>query len=183
MQEKISVKIFSIAEIMGNDDVGVITLIDETGKRMLSIVCDAIIKHEIHLRLSNDKSCNTMLPEILANILKNQVGYNFEIIINDIIDGEYRAMIVNTDTAQPLSMRATDAVLLHLASKVPLYVTNALMRRQGVPFVPGSHSMPIPFNVLTDKMLREAMDYAVEHENYEMASKFRDELKKRNNPF
>lgn len=172
-------KLLAIAEIMGNPEVGIISLVDEAEKRMIAIVCDVQMKQELHLRLSRNKVCNTMLPEILVNILKNQVGYNFEIIINDIIDGEYKAMIVNTDTAQPLSMRASDAVLLHLISKVPLYVNAQLMKRQGMPYVPGSPAMALPFNVLTDKMLKEAMDYAVEHENYEMASKFRDELKKR----
>lgn len=172
-------KLLAIAEIMGNPEVGIITLVDEAEKQMIAIVCDVQMKQELHLRLSRNKVCNTMLPEILVNILKNQVGYNFEIIINDVVDGEYRAMIVNTDTAQPLSMRASDAVLLHLISKVPLYVNLQLMKRQGMPYVPGSPAMALPFNVLTDKMLKEAMDYAVEHENYEMASKFRDELKKR----
>lgn len=179
MQEKVKVKILGIAEIMGNPEVGVISLVDEAEKKMLAIVCDIQIKQELHLRLSRNKVCKTMLPEILVNILQNQVGYNFELVINDIIDGEYKAMLVNTDTAQPLSMRASDAVLLHVISKAPLYFTRQLMQRQAVPYVAGSPSMALPFNVLTDKMLREAMDYAVKHENYEMASKFRDELKKR----
>lgn len=179
MQEKTQLKLLSIAEIMGNRDVGIISLVDEAEKLMMAIVCDEQMKQELHLRLSRNKVCKTMLPEVLVNILKNQVGYNFELIINDIIDGEYKAMLVNTDTGQPLSMRASDAVLLHLVSKVPLYVTDQLLKRQSMPYVSGSPSMALPFNVLTDKMLREAMNYAVEHENYEMASKFRDELKKR----
>lgn len=179
MQDKVKLHLLSIAEIMGNTEVGIISLVDEREKRLIAILCDRQMKQELHLRLSHNKVCNTMLPEILVNVLKNQVGYNFEIIINDIIDGEYKAMLVNTDTAQPLSMRASDAVLLHLISKVPLYATEQLVYRQGIPYVPGSPSMALPYNVLTDKMLREAMDYAAEHENYEMASKFRDELKKR----
>lgn len=179
MQEKVQLKLLSIAEIMGNRDIGIISLVDEAEKQMMAIVCDTQMKQEIHLRLSRNKVCKTMLPEILVNILQNQVGYSFELIINDIIDGEYKAMLVNAETGQPLSMRASDAILLHLISKVPLYVTKQLLQRQAIPYVPGSPSMALPFNVLTDKMLREAMDYAVKHENYEMASKFRDELKKR----
>ncbi len=179
MQDQVKLKLLSIAEIMGNSEVGIITLVDEEEKHIMAMVCDVQMKQELHLRLSRNKVCNTMLPEILVNVLKTQVGYNFEIVINDIVDGEYRAMLVNTDTGQPLSMRASDAVLLHLISKAPLYVSTTLFRRQAMPYIPGSPSMALPFNVLTDKMLQEAMDYAVEHENYEMASKFRDELKKR----
>lgn len=179
MQDLVKMKILAIAEIMGNADVGVISLIDESEQRMLGIICDKLMKQELHLRLSRSKVCNTMLPEILVNVLKNQIGYQFEIIINDIIDGEYKAMLINSETRQPLSMRACDAVLLHAVSDVPLYVTAQLLKRQAMPYVPGSTAMALPVNVLTDNMLQDAMEYAVEHENYEMATRFRDELKHR----
>lgn len=179
MQDLVKMKILAIAEIMGNTEVGVISLIDEPEQRMLGVICDKQMKHELHLRLTRNKVCRTMLPEVLVNILKNQVGYQFEIVINEIIDGEYKAMLINSETRQPLSMRACDAVLLHAVSDVPLYVTAQLLKRQAMPYVPGSTAMALPVNVLTDNMLHDAMDYAVEHENYEMASKFRDELKNR----
>lgn len=179
MQNKVNLSILAVGEIVGNSEIGIISLVNDSKTVVMGIVCDKLMMRELHLRLAKKKECNTMLPELLVNVLQNQVGYNFEILINDIIDGEYKAMFINSDTGQVLSLRAADAVLLHIISDVPIYVTANILRRQGMPYVEGSAAMALPINVLTDKMLNEAMEHAVDTENYEMASKFRDELKKR----
>lgn len=178
MQDKIKLEFHSVGEIVGNKEVGVITLIDATHSRCIAIVCDDLIKKQIHMRLTKQKLCNTMIPEVLSNILMNQAGFHFEIIINDIVDGVYRAMLVNTDTYQPISMRASDAVLLHAATKIPIYATMQLMQRQSVPLQMGA-GIALPYNALSDDMLRDAMKAAVETERYEVASTIRDELKRR----
>lgn len=179
MLDKVQLKVQSVSEILGNPEIGIVVLhtVDET--MQLAIVCDAVIKQELYMRLSKQKECNTMLPEVMYNILANQVGYNFEILINDVIDGIYRAMIVNTDTLQPISLRAADAILLHLISKNPIYITKQLIQRQGVPVMKGSPVMSLPYNALSDKMLKDALKAAIDDEKYEMASTLRDELKKR----
>lgn len=179
MLEKIQIKVKAVSEIIGNPEVGIIIVTDNEERMQLAVVCDDIMKREMHLRLSREKKCNTMLPEILINILRQQDSLHYEIILNDIADGEYRAMLVNTETYQPVSMRASDAILLHVISHVPLYATIQLMKRQAVPVIPGSPSMALPYNALTDKMLQDALKKAVELEKYEMASTIRDELKKR----
>ena len=88
-------------------------------------------------------------------------------------------MLVNTETYQPLSMRASDAILLHVISHIPLFASLQLMKRQAVPVMPGTAAMAIPYNALTDKMLEDALKKAIELERYEMASTIRDELKRR----
>ena len=179
MQAIIELKVFAVSEIIGNHDVGIIMLSDKGATMQIAVVCDKLMKEEIGLRLSKQKICNTLLPEVLVNVLKNQVGYSFELIINDIVDGVYRAMLINSETRQSLSLRASDAILLHLISDAPIYATNTLMQRQAVPVVPGSPSMALPYNALSDDMLREALKSAVEQEKYEMSSTIRDELKRR----
>ena len=179
MLEKIQIKVRAVSEIIGNQDVGIIIVTDNEETMQIAIVCDDIMKREIHRRLSHEKICNTMLPETLVNILRQQDRLHYEIIINDISDGDYRAMLVNTETYQPLSMRASDAILLHVISHIPLFATLQLMKRQAVPVMPGTAAMAIPYNALTDKMLEEALEKAIELERYEMASTIRDELKRR----
>lgn len=179
MLDKVQLKLMSLSEILGNPDVGILMLSDMDEKTQLPIVCDAAIRDDIRRRLAKDKVCNTMLPEILTNILVHQYGFHFEVVINDVIDGVYRAMVVNTDTYEPISIRATDAILLHVISKCPLYATTGLLQRQSIPLVKGSPTMALPYNILSDRMLHDAMRAAVDAERYEMASTIRDELKKR----
>lgn len=182
MQDTVELKLHSLAEIVGNPDVGVIVLQDKAGANQISVLCDKLMKDELQLRLSKKKVCNTMLPEILVNILRVNVGLRYELVINDIIDGVYRAMIIDTDTYQPLSLRAADAVMLHCISKIPLYATTQLMKRQALPVNPLTPAMALPYNALTDKMLTKALEAAVSMEKYELASIIRDELRKREKP-
>ena len=169
----------AVSAIIGNPEVGVIVLCDEKETVQIAIVCDGLMRQEFMLRLSKEKVCNTLLPEVLVNVLTTQVDFKFEIVINDIIDGVYKAMLINTETYQPLSLRASDAVLLHHISKAPLYATTQLLKRQAVPILKGTQSMALPYNALSDDMLLDAMQRAVEVEQYEAASTIRDELKKR----
>lgn len=178
MQSLIELKIFAVSEIIGNTDVAIIAMYNKEKTMQLGVLCDSLMKEELHLRLSRQKVCNTMLPEVLVNILKNQIGYTFQIVINDISDGVYRAMIISDDGHQTLSLRASDAILLHLIAHVPIYATESLMRRQAMP-ITGTIGVSLPYNALSDKMLQDAMQSAIELEKYEMASTLRDELKRR----
>lgn len=179
MQEKTKLRIRAISDIMGNPEVGIIVLTDNQRQRQIAVVCDRLVKQELSLRLAKKQECNTMLPEVLTQILTGQYGFRPEVVINDIVDGIYRAMIVNTDTGQPMSVRAADGILLHVIARVPLYATLDIMRKQSVPLLPNSPAMSLPYNALSENMLRSAMQSAVSTEHYEAASLIRDELRKR----
>lgn len=180
MLDKIRLKLLGSADIVGNAEIGIINLIDEDEKRMLPIVCDRQTKNLFHKRLTHPEKCKDMLPEVLIDIITNQLGLSYHIIISEIKGGEYFANIVSDDNYEKLPMRAPDAVLYHVISQAPIFVDATLFNTQSVPYVPGSPAMAIPYNILTDKMLIDAMNHAVETENYEMASRFRDELRSRN---
>ena len=53
------------------------------------------------------------------------------------------------------------------------------MDRQASPWKPNALSVAMPVNVIDGKVLRSLLDDAVRAENYELASKIRDELKSR----
>ena len=179
MLDTVELKFHSICEIVGNEDVGIIVLFDKTESQQIAIVCDKLVVQELQMRVMKKKECNTMLPETLVNLMKQRIEMHYELVINDVIDGTYRAMLIDTDTYQPLSMRAADAVLLHQIAGIPLYATRQLMKRQAIPVLPGTPSMALPYNALNDDMLREALTACVHMEKYETASVIRDELKKR----
>ena len=120
-----------------------------------------------------------MLPEVLWQAMSTQTDMHFEIIINDLIDGQYRAMLYNVDTLEQISIRASDAALLSYISGIPLYVEWGLMQKQSVDYYEESKSLSIPVNAISDEMLKSALDKAIKDENYEMASHLRDEINRR----
>ena len=54
-----------------------------------------------------------------------------------------------------------------------------LFKRQSVVCGSTKNKLAVPINTLTLKMLKKALDKAIEEENYELASLLRDELKHR----
>ena len=104
---------------------------------------------------------------------------HFEILINDLIDEQYRAILYNTETLEPVSIRACDAVLMSHIGHVPLFIEERLMEKQSVPYYKKSTGIAMPLNALSHSLLKEALDKAVEDENYELASHLRDEMLRR----
>lgn len=168
-----------ISEILEGPELALIVLTDQMKERQISIVCDKHMEYQFGLRLSKQIRTDRLLPEVLTNVAKTQGGMRFEILISDVIDGEYRCMLVNETTFESVPMRASDAILFAMVSNSPIYIEYNLMMRQSVRYSADPHGMAIPINALSDSMLKQALDKAVANENYELASSLRDEIKKR----
>jgi len=177
---KIKLIFQGISEIIEGPELAIIILTDEAKERQLSIVCDKHMEYQFGLRMSKTAlKTERLLPEVLTNVVKNQGGMRFEILISDVIDGEYRCMLVNETTFESLPMRASDAILFANISNSPIYIEYNLMMRQSVRYSANPNGMALPINSLSDEMLRQALDKAVADENYELASNLRDEMNRR----
>lgn len=169
-----------VSEIVGSEDVGLIILTDEAEKHQISISCDRNILYQFGLRMRYKKQLNGLLPETLWSIISaNHDKSRFEIIINDLINGQFRALFCNLDTLEQVSMRACDAVLLHYISKIPICIETGLMQAQYIDYHEKSHSIPLPINAISNEILKDALNKAIETENYELASNLRDEIHRR----
>ena len=169
-----------VSEIVGTEDLGLLILTDEAKVRQITIVCDKAMAVQLELRVKNVPITKIMLPEVLCGLLRSNTDMNFEIIIDDIVDGQYRTILYNKATLEPMVVRASDAVLLSLVGNIPLYIETGLMRRQSVMYRENSKGVSLPVNTISDKMLQAALDKAIADENYELASHLRDEKKRRN---
>ncbi|MBR5657276.1 MAG: bifunctional nuclease family protein [Prevotella sp.] len=176
---KVRLTIKGVSEIVGTEEIGLIMLVDESLSRQLTIPCDKQMLSQFRLRIGKAPVVGRMLPEVLWHVISMQTDLHFEIIINDLIDGQYRALLYNTETLEPISMRASDAALLSYISNIPLYVEWGLMQKQSVDYYEKAKGLSIPVNTVSDEMLQSALDKAIKEENYEMASHLRDELNRR----
>ena len=116
-----------------------------------------------------------MLPEVLVRLLPSDL----EMLIVGVYEGQYQVMLVDTATGNSLRIRMSDAILLSIISKIPLYIESRLMRRQSMAFDENATGVAIPINSMETDRLRIALKNAVEEENYELASQLRDEIKRR----
>ena len=108
------------------------------------------------------------------------MSFNFELIIDNIVDGQYRTVVYNKETMESLLIRASDAVLLSIVANIPLYIEAGLMQRQSVIYKENARGVSLPVNTISDEMLQAALDKAIADENYELASHLRDEKRRRN---
>ena len=179
MMERIRLKFKSISEIVGSDEIGLLILTDEAETRQLAVPCDKAMLREFGLRLNHASVVGRLLPEVLWHVVAMQTDLQFEVLITDIIEGQYRALLVNTDTQEPVAIRMSDAVLLAYIAHLPIFIDAELMAKQSVPYDGSARGVAIPVNTISTEMLKEALERAIEEEKYELASHLRDELRRR----
>lgn len=167
------------SEIVGTTDIGLLILVDELRQNQLTIPCDKSLLDQFELRINRAPIVSKLLPEALWNVISSQTDLRFEIVIDHIIDGQYHAILYNSETLQPVAMRASDAVLLAYLAKIPLYAEDKLMRSQSMPYNSNTPDVSLPVNTVDDAMLQEALDKAIKDEDYELASSLRDEILRR----
>ena len=103
-----------------------------------------------------------------------------EIAIEGLDDGVYITYLVNNTTGKRVRIKASEAVYLSLISDVPIFIDRELMKTQSVRHKDvSSSSMSLPVNAVSMEMLQTALDNAINDENYELASRLRDEIRNR----
>ena len=178
MKERLIFK--GVSEIVGTENLGLLILTDVAKERQITIVCDKAMAVQLELRLKKIPITRIMLPEVLFGLLREHSESNYELVIDDIIDGQYRTVLYDKDTMKMTLIRASDAVLLSIVGDIPLYMETGLMRRQSVAYRENSRGVSLPVNTISDEMLQSALDKAIADENYELASHLRDEKERRN---
>ena len=168
-----------VSDIVAADDVGLLMLTTEDMSRQISIICDHAMVYQFGLRTAKAEITPKLLPEVLWQVVTRNVELRFQIVINDLIDGQYRTLLYMPDILQAIPVRASDGVLLAVIADLPIFIEEKLLMRQGVPYKEGNVGVAVPVNVITDEMLAKALQQAVEDEDYEKASQIRDELKRR----
>lgn len=179
MSNKTELIFKGLSEIVGSSELYLLVLTDTNQTRQVTIVCDKLTFMQIDMRKNLPKLSRTFLPEVLCRLLSINDEMDCEIIINNVVEGQYKAFVFDRNHLDMIPIRMSDAVLLSMISDIRLFIDNQLFARQSVPFNPNSNGVSIPINTLSLKMLEEALAKAVEAEDYEMASRLRDEIRSR----
>lgn len=173
---RILLRFENLQQITGSEELSVILLTDSARQRVLTVVCDAEMTHQLLIRLhGRSEHTRTMLPETLLQFMPSR----YEMMIVGIYDGQYQVMLMDVENGNSVRIRTSDAVLLSIISHIPLYIEERLMARQSVPFDEHATGVSVPINSMDTQRLKVALRNAVEEENYELASQIRDEINRR----
>ena len=177
--DRIKLKLMGISDVVGIDDISLLSLVDEAEERQLIVSCDKMMGRQIQLRMMDKPGLEHLYPEVMTKMLLAQSSQQMEVMIYDLREGTYRTEVIDTLTGKKYPIRCSDGIFFSLLMDCPLFASRSVMLKQAANYHPGSAKVALPINVISDKMLRFSLDKAIEMEDYEMASNLRDELKKR----
>ena len=181
MTPRIRLLFKSASEIVGSPDIGLLVLTDSAELRQVVLPCDKHTLNEFSLRIDRTPLVDRLLPEALWNVLQWQTDLRLEVHIDSLKDGKYQAVLSNEDTTDMVPISVTQGILLSHVSRgdIPVMMAESLFMRQSTVYDRNSIGVSLPVNTISDEMLQNALDKAINSENYEMASHLRDEINRR----
>jgi bifunctional DNase/RNase len=192
--ELIQLDIIGLSNSQTQSGAFALVLAELTGKRRLPIVIGSFEAKAIAIALDTEyKSQRPITHDLFKNLC---VGYDIKvkkIIISSInVDGIFSSIIHLEDKdGKQINMdsRTSDAVAIAVRFNAPIFTYEAIMAESGIlldkdiidPRTENS-DLKTTSNIFaseSDKSLLENLEKAISNEDYELASKIRDEIQKR----
>lgn len=169
----------SVSEILGIKDVALVSLVNATETRQIVVSCELEMRDLIMKYMTDRPETQMLFPSVVNDILATRDKSSLEVRINGVIDGVYQTEIYDRLTQKSFPIRCSDGIFMSVACKLHIYASAKVMRLHSIPYVTGATKVGLPLSVLSEKLLKNSLQMAIETENYEMASNLRDELNKR----
>jgi len=163
------------------------------GKMRLPIIIGGFEAQAIAIELEKMKPARPLTHDLFKRFADEFDITIQEVIINRFEDGIFYSLLVckKGDETIYIDSRTSDAVALALRFGSPIYANKAVIDEAGIHMdedEAGKETSDViedeiasPYEDLSLKELEEALKKAVEEENYEEASKIRDEIKRKKN--
>ena len=100
MSNKTELIFKGLSEIVGSSDLYLLVLTDTNQTRQVTIVCDKLTFMQIDMRKNLPKLSRTFLPEVLCRLLNINDEMDCEIIINNVVEGQYKAFVFDRKRSQ-----------------------------------------------------------------------------------
>jgi bifunctional DNase/RNase len=190
--DKIKLNIIGISSSQTQAGAYALILAEADGKRRLPIIIGGFEAQAIAIELEKMKPPRPLTHDLFISFSHAHNIDIKEVLINKFSEGIFFAELITWDgkTQKQIDARTSDAVALSLRFKCPIYTTPEVMNEAGIVmedlvpedeenFPPQQKSSEQPLSNKTSRELEKMLKEAVSTENYEMASRIRDELKKR----
>jgi hypothetical protein len=130
--------------------------------------------------------------DLIKNLIET-FGYQLsEVMIDELSEGTFQAKLIFDNEGIQIDCRPSDAIAIAVRTNVPITVSSDIMDEAGVIAQPNDPNFPDQFQQFSNPqkealhssgnkrldILQNQLDKAVKDENYEVAAKIRDEIKK-----
>ena len=199
---KIKLNVLGISYSQTQTGAYALVLTEENGDRRIPIIIGAFEAQSIAIQLEGLKPPRPLTHDLFLNFALAYKINLLEVNIYKLEEGVFYSKLTCDDGNSRITIdaRTSDAIALALRFKCPIYTSEEIISRAGIKLdVEKETKSPAPpkknlieeidekpepptsdeFKNMEMKELREVLDEAVKNENYERASKVRDEINRR----
>jgi uncharacterized protein len=190
---KIKLNIESLVYSQTHSGAYVLVLIEEYGQRKLPIVIGTAEAQAIAIALEGMNPPRPLTHDLFVNFATAYNIHVVEVVITKLEGEIFYAELVcqNASSRIKIDSRTSDAVALAIRFKCPIYAHESVLKTAGISYTPqpGSQDSKSESEMVEEKganlekktlqELESLLNDAINSENYELASKIRDEINKR----
>ena len=192
--DKIKLEIIGMSYSQSQSGAYALILGEVEGKRRLPIIIGGFEAQAIAIELEKMKPSRPLTHDLFKRFADTFHITLQEVVINKFIEGVFHAELVCLDgnAEYRIDARTSDAVALALRFQCPIYTNEKIMSAAGIIVdekkevkteeeeeVKPAKEQRSPLEHYTSTELKEMLQKAVENEEYEEASKIRDEMNRR----
>ena len=193
MAEKIQLDLVDITPSSSSNGAYVMALTEIAGARSLAIVIGPAEAHSIVIVMEKMPITRPLTHDLFVSLAENFEIHVEEVFIYQMIDGIFYARIIVRGNGKTIEVdsRTSDAVAIAIRFGAPIYCAKEVMDEVGRDMRALTEGDELDFDlditeddleeVLTPEEILKKLNEALLNEDYELASKLRDELDKRNN--
>lgn len=165
---------------------------EKNGKRKLPIIIGAFEAQAIAIEVEGIKPNRPMTHDLFRSFATEFNITVAEVVITDLKDGIFYAHVIcqSNDTVRKIDARPSDAIAIAVRFNAPIYTNERVLQEGGVVLKdnafssteenPVSQEKPQTELSVTEKLekLKQQMQEALQNEDYELAARLRDEIKR-----
>ncbi|MBG0780710.1 MAG: bifunctional nuclease family protein [Bacteroidales bacterium] len=189
--QKIALEITGMSYSQSQSGAYALILGEKGGQRKLPIIIGTFEAQSIALGLEKMKPARPMTHDLFKNFADNfQINIK-EVIINKFENGVFHALLVceSINGITEIDARSSDAVALAIRFQCPVFTYESILNEAGIVLDDEKEnaqnisdkkkSRTEEFSEYLTDELEEMLQIAVQNEEYEKASKLRDEIRRR----
>jgi bifunctional DNase/RNase len=192
MAEKIQLDLVDITPSSSSNGAYVMALTEIAGARSLAIVIGPAEAHSIVIVMEKMPITRPLTHDLFVSLAENFEIHVEEVFIYQMVDGIFYARIIVRGNGKTVEVdsRTSDAVAIAIRFGAPIFCAKEVMDEVGRDMRALTEGDDLDFDLdITEEDLEEELspeeilkklDEALLNEDYELASKLRDELDKRN---
>ena len=190
MENKIVLNIVGLSYSQTQTGAYALVLAEEKGKRRLPIIIGNFEAQAIAIELEKMKPSRPLTHDIFKTFAQAYHITIKEVVIYNLVEGIFFAKLVcdNGVQVEEIDARSSDAIALAVRFGCPIYTYESILGQAGIVLEEEEEdgaeqkeeTSGNEFDKLSDGEVQQKLDDAIHEEDYELASRLRDELNKRN---